>query len=194
MRLLTVMGLVGCAPHLYTSGGEGQDGAWIAPTNQWPIERPPADLRGEGFAVGQVIPDVRLVDQHGDEVSLWQFYGRVVILDVSTMWCAPCQELATGTQATADAFSDRPFSYLTVLHENVESQPPTQEDTMLWAENFGIEGPVLADGDKLTADVVLQGQYPAVLLIGPGLVVEERVNPPTDEEIRVVVERALAGG
>ena len=60
------------------------------------------------------------------------------------------------------------------------------------AENFEITSPVLGDGDKATAAAVQQGQYPAVLVIGPDLTVLERVNPPDDAEVHNAVERALS--
>ncbi|MCB9668077.1 MAG: redoxin domain-containing protein [Alphaproteobacteria bacterium] len=192
MRFALLLLVGGCAPHLYTAAPTDGAWAWDSPTNRWTVTAPPEGTRGQGFGVGQVVPDARLFDQYGEEVSLWQFHGRVVILDVSTMWCAPCQDLAQGTQSTIDAFAQEPFAYITVLQENVESREPTIEDLGLWAENFDIEGPVLGDGAKTTAGAVVQGQYPAVLLIGPDLTVVERVNPPTDEEVHNAVESALA--
>lgn len=192
VRFAVLLLTAGCAPHLYTSDGTGEPWSWEAPENRWATQAPPEGTRGIGFAVGQTVPDVRVPDQFGDEVSLWQFSGRVVLFDISTMWCAPCQELAEGTEATIDYYADDPFAYLTVLQENVESQPPDQEDLNLWADNFEITGAVLADGERQTAAAVQQGQFPAVLVIGPDLVVRERVNPATDEEVHNAVDRALA--
>ena len=191
MRLLPVVMCVACAPRLYTQGETDATWSWDAPENDWPKNAPPEGTTGQGFAVGQTIPDVRLIDQHGKEVSAWQFYGRVMVFDVSTMWCAPCQELAAGTQHTQDEFGWDDFAYVTVLQENVESLPPEGEDLELWAENFDIEAPVLADGDKLTSTVVQNGQYPAVLLVGPDLVVLERVNPPNDATLHAAVAELL---
>src|SRR5687768_2227270 len=90
----------GCVPHLYSSGGAGQPSEWVAPENTWTVTPPPATLEAQGYGEGDVIPDFRLVDQHGDEVSLWQFYGNVILLDVSTIWCGPCQQLALETEHT----------------------------------------------------------------------------------------------
>ena len=72
----------GCVPELTSPAGtvlEVSD--YTAPENSWPMgEAPPASLAAEGFGSGQVVPDMRLMDQYGDEVSLWQFYGLVVAL------------------------------------------------------------------------------------------------------------------
>jgi glutathione peroxidase-family protein len=130
-------------------------------------------------------------DQRGQEVSLWQFHGNVVLLDISTMWCAPCQDLALGTEETYHQFADRGFVYLTVLQEDVESQPPEVDDLSAWAAEFGITSPVLADGEKFTGEAVQQGLYPAVLLIGRDLRVIERVLPADDPSVRAAISDAL---
>ena len=181
--------LVGCSPDLTSSGASA--GPWRAPDNRWPLSEPPAGLVGNGFAEGQTPPDFRLTDQHGDEVSLWQFYGQVVLLDISTMWCGPCQEVASHTQSTADAFEGEGFVYLTVLHEDVENEPPTIGDLNEWAEAFGIEAPVLADGDQATGAAVTQGQYPAVMVIGRTMEVVERPRALDAATIDGAIEDAL---
>lgn len=194
MRIAIGFGIaltVGCVPRLYTEDG-GQSQVWLPPENSWPLSEPPAGLTPQGFAAGQVVPDLRLMDQHGAEVSLWQFHGRIVVLDISTMWCAPCQELATGTEETTHQFEGEAFVYLTVLQEDVESEPPDLEDLTLWAEEFGITSPILADGAKTTGPAVQQGQFPAVLLIGRDLTVIERVNPADDPSVRAAVADALS--
>lgn len=185
-----------CTPRLYTEAASGAP--WSPPTNSWPVQAPPDTLQASGFGVGQVPPDLRLVDQHGDDVSLWQFYGLVVLLDISTMWCAPCQELAQGTAHTFDDYRDDGFMYLTVLQEDVESHPPDRDDLVLWANTFAIESPVLADGRDpatgtlpRTAAAVQRGQFPALLLINRDLTISRRVNPSTDEAARVLIEAAL---
>ncbi len=189
---LVAVVLTGCVPRLYTQDPGAGNGAWEPPVNGWDVKEPPP-LVGEGFAEGEVPPDFRLQDQHGDEVSLWQFWGSVVLLDVSTMWCAPCREIAEDAQATQVEYEEEGFVYLTVLQQNVEGGPPTREDLELWAGEYGIvDAPVLADGDGAgTAGAVQFGQFPAVLVLDRRLVVRERVNPPTDEAIREAVERRL---
>ena len=83
---------IGCTPHLEsepraTCGGEDL-------VNAWAKSAPPKTLEGEGYARGSVVPDFCMEDQNGDKTSLWQFYGDVILLDISTMWCGPCQQIA----------------------------------------------------------------------------------------------------
>ena len=186
------IGLTGCIPHLYTT--DGLDWDWEAPDNQWLMSEPPQGLVGTGFFEGQVVPDFLLEDQLGEWVSLWQFYGNIVVLDVSTMWCAPCQALAAGVAETAAHYEDEGFVYVTVLQETANGSPSAVSDLEWWAETFeiGVGSPVLSDPDKSgTGAAIQQGEYPALLVINPEMSVVERVDPPNDENLRDVIDGLL---
>ena len=187
--------LVACAPRLYSEDSSldtpEPGGEWVAPENGWPMATPPAGLVGVGFSDGQVVPDVRGLDQRGDEVSLWQFYGTLMVIDISTIWCAPCQDLAAGAQETADDYADRDVQYVTVLQEDLDGNAPDRADLNAWGDLFGITAPILADGDLLMLQAIKQGSYPAVLLVDRKLRVVKRVNPVTDEQIREGLDQLL---
>ena len=179
-----------CTPRLYSSTF-GQEWEWIPPENSWPSSAPPENLLGEGYFVGQTVPEIRLDDQFGAEVSLWQFSGDVILLDISAVWCRPCQELAAGTQKTQDKYAEEGFTYVTVLQQNLESDPPTTEELVEWADAFGITAPILGDlAEPQTDDAVVNGTLPVVLLIDRSLTVVERLSTD-EEEIDAAIEEIL---
>lgn len=184
---------VGCVPVLVTedTGDTGDCPSWTAPTNDWPTATPPACLEGQGFSAGEVIPDFRLPDQRGQTVSLWQFFGDVVLVDISTMWCGPCRELAYETQATYEDYADSGFMYVTILAEDNDGQPPDTDDLVTWADYYGIEAPIVGDGDKaFSGQVVFDGTYPRLLLVDRELRVIEEVDA-NDQAVRAAIEAAL---
>jgi peroxiredoxin len=187
--ILGIFGIVtGCVPSLYTADF-GQEWVWEAPENSWISVEPPATEENTSFYVGDVVPDFRLKDQFGETVSMWQFYSQIVLLDVSTMWCGPCQTLGATTEETWENYKDEGFIYMTVLQENVGGVAPTQGDLETWSANFGISQPVLADGDKIgTGDAIQQGAYPALLIIDRDLRVHTRIGDPTDEAVHAALE------
>jgi peroxiredoxin len=186
--------LLACTPHLYSpeETGEVEDWSWEAPENTWTSAEPPNGLEGQGWHEGDVVPDFRLVDQFGQEVSLWQFYGQIILLDHSTYWCSVCQDLAWDVDETWHAFADQGFMYVTLLSQNLENEVPSVEELAGWADYYGITAPVLAD-DAGIADTVVGGEgFPRLQLIGRDMrMVNEQVVPTTDAQIRAEVEALL---
>lgn len=191
--LVAALGSAGCVPVLTSPEGTlDSSSVWVAPTNGWPLAQPPADLEEEGFSEGEVPPDMRLMDQNGQEVSLWQFYGSVVVVDVSTMWCGPCKALAAGVDETWLEYKDQGFMYLTVLPEDNVGEIPDQADLNEWATTYEITAPVLSDDQGYSYIIEPSGSYPTVMVLDRDMrVAEDRVEPAEDATVRTVVEALL---
>ena len=191
------LGSMGCIPDLKSPPGTEdvwEDASnWEAPNNRWDyLEGPPSDLVGEGYQRGDVFPNIELRDQFGDKVSFWQFYGMVIALDISTMWCGPCQGLAAEVDHTWKDYRDQGFIYITMLPEDVEGEVPDRTDLNVWADQFNITAPVLADRPGYSYDIAPDGGWPRILVIGRDMrVTEPQVSPPEDAAIRAAIEAAL---
>ena len=192
----------GCVPYLESPPGADaadEEGStevgsdYVAPDNSWDKgDLPPADLTPGGFDEGQVFPDLRIRDQKGDEVSMWQFYGMVIALDLSTMWCGPCKELASEVTHTWEDYRDEGFIYLTILPETATGTAPQPADAAEWANAFGIEAPVLADTQQVGYEMVPDRQWPRIMIVGRDMRVSEgQVTPAKDESIRSAIESEL---
>src|SRR5262245_35332176 len=116
---VVVIGLASC----FTSGlagctgleddptsSQSEPGPWQAPQNQWPSTVPPSNLEDDarklGFEEGQRLPDLRLGDQNGDEVALWQLYDRVVLVSISAIWCLPCRDVAEEAEVLGSEYPE----------------------------------------------------------------------------------------
>lgn len=143
-----------------------------------------------GWSAGDVVPDVILRDQFGDDVHLWQFAGDVVLLDISAMWCAPCREAVDVGEAIADDCDGQDFSFVTVLVEDASGGRVAATDAAEWADTLGATGPVLADEDRETAAAV-HGSFPTFLVLDRDLTVTAVTPDPSLANLSTLVASEL---
>ena len=87
-------------------------------------------------------------DQNGDEFDLYKHYGSLIVLDLSTMWCGPCNQAGAHAQEVQDQYIDEDLLYITVLIEDQQGGPVDLSDLQQWATAYGnTTSPVVA-GDR----------------------------------------------
>jgi thiol-disulfide isomerase/thioredoxin len=149
------------------------------PENRWyhaDAAEVPVDLVGTGTAEGDIAPNFTLLDQDGNEVELYQFYGQVVQLVIFTAWCGPCQEEAPDIEAAAVDLADEGVVILSVMMEDVGGEAPDTADLMLWVDRYALTQPVLAGPGEL--DPYINGGYPTLPVIGRDMTIVKGDNFP----------------
>lgn len=137
----------------------------------WPIDACRDDLQPTGNRVGDVAEDFELTDQFGETVRLHDFCGQEVLMVSSAMWCGPCQQEASELQGWYDDLAEQGFLVITLLGEDFYGGAPGQGDLQAWADAFGLEHPVVADGGWQVTGRFVSGGYislPTMHLLGPG--------------------------
>jgi len=86
---------------------------------------------------GKRVCDFSMIDENGDEVWFYDLMGKPVILDLSAMWCVPCQRAAEEVQEIQDTYPE--LTYLTILIENLQGVPPEWDDLQVWENELHID-------------------------------------------------------
>jgi thiol-disulfide isomerase/thioredoxin len=64
----------------------------------------------KGIYVGQISPDVKMLNPEGKELSLSSFKGKYVILDFWASWCGPCRRANPKLVQIYTTYKDKKFA------------------------------------------------------------------------------------
>jgi cytochrome c biogenesis protein CcmG/thiol:disulfide interchange protein DsbE len=107
-----------------------------------------ADYRATAVRESSEAPDFTLPDlAPGQSISLSDFRGRIVVLNVWASWCLPCREEAPGLQATWQAYRSRGVQFLGSNYAD------DRYAARAFVDEFGITYPSVFDpSGRLAAD------------------------------------------
>jgi thiol-disulfide isomerase/thioredoxin len=128
-------------------------------------------VRARAQQVGQPAADIKGVDQNGAAADLAQFKGKVILLDVSTMWCVWCQVDAPALENLYNTYSNKGLKVVTCLTEDSNGAAVTLAGLKQWAGTYHLTTPVMNDasgtsnGVAESAYVSASGGFPTLVLI-----------------------------
>jgi peroxiredoxin len=92
--------------------------------------------------VGEMAPDFNLKDLWGNDISLSQLRGKVILLEFWATWCPPCKEAVPDLVVIQDKFKDRGFVVLAV---SIDSGKDAAGAVAEFSRDHHINYPVLVD-------------------------------------------------
>ena len=149
-----------------------------------------------GYETGLHSCNFTFLNQDGEDVSLYDFYGKTIILDFSTMWCYYCQQTAYDIPDTMTLFEEDDIVYITILVENWSGATPSQDDLIEWVEHFGLNSPVLAGPREEIIDSTMEkgfdvSSWPAFFFIDKEMVIDSYIRGYNQEMINTAIANTL---
>lgn len=140
--------------------------------------------------------DFTLVDQHGSDWSLYDYYGTVVVIDFSTMWCSVCNNIAHDAQVFMDDYGSQDFVWVTVLIDDSQGDPPTLDNVVDWCDIYGIDDAYVLAGDRSFVDQTAETGYPisawpTIVVIDREMVLKHGLVGWNETTVRAYVESLL---
>ena len=104
--------------------------------------------------VGSRLPEFRLKDMQGNEISSEGLRGKVVLIDIWATWCGPCRKEMPGYQKLLDNYGPRGLAVIG-LKSNMMMDT---EEPMKFAKEIGVHYPLVnASAETIDAFGKLEG-------------------------------------
>ncbi len=149
---------------------------------------------------GYPAPDFAVTDAEGAPVSLADYDGRVVLINVWATWCGPCREEMPSMQRLYDRFSRDEFEIAAI---SVDAPPGRFDpsgnpggDPVAFARELKLTFPILLNPSGDIQRTYRTSGVPESFLIGPDGVIYKKVAGLTrwDSDANVGLVRRLVEG
>ena len=155
----------------------------LVPLFRSPAARPP----GPSGMSGEAAPVFAMRDDAGARVSLSQYRGRVVVMNLWASWCPPCRAEMPDLQRLWQRYRDRG---VTVVGVNEGESPQRARE---FAASLGIRFPIWIDERQEYGRVYAALGMPTTVVIGrDGVVVRGYDGALTFDQMRAAVGDLVA--
>ncbi|MFC2166921.1 redoxin domain-containing protein [Acidobacteriota bacterium] len=109
-----------------------------------------------GSEEGSIMANFSAMNQDAKNISLYDFFGQVVLINLSADWCVPCRNEAPQLNTLFNTYRNRGFHVISLLSSG---------DNKTWANEYSLEFPVLDDRLKVIYNIYRTGYVPVNILI-----------------------------
>jgi cytochrome c biogenesis protein CcmG/thiol:disulfide interchange protein DsbE len=137
---------------------------------------------GEGPA-----PDFTLSLFGGEQITLSDLRGQVVVINVWASWCPPCRDEAPVLERSWRTYRDRGVTFIGVDYMD------TEPAALAYIDEFDITYPNGPDlGSRISQDYNVQGVPETFFITPQGEIAEVFVGPLSEARLTSILERLLA--
>ena len=141
---------------------------------------------GNSLIVGEPAPDFSLSLFDGQQVSLTNVRGQVVVVNFWASWCPPCRQEAPDLERVWQEYKDRNVLFVGITHKDVEAKSQS------FMEEFGITYANGADSRRTIAKSYGVTGVPETYVVGPdGTLAFIRIGPVPEAELAAALEELV---
>jgi len=121
-------------------------------------------------------------DQNDEDVSLYDFHSKVILMDFAADWCGPCREKAQEAEQFYQEYKDRGFMYILIIIEG---------DPKIWADTYGLTFPVLDDNSWAIYNIYRKTSIPLPHVLDRNCTIRYKTEGWNKSEVENIINRYL---
>jgi len=127
-----------------------------------------------GVNIGFIATNFSEQNSNGDQVTLDQFRGNVIILTFSTMWCGPCRMETSELVEIYNQYKEQGLEIFQIIYQDEEGHAADLSDLARWIDEFGIIFTVCTDPNQSTVNTYQFSSLPFNIVIDRDFVIRFR--------------------
>jgi len=135
-----------------------------------------------GTGKNAIMADFSARDQDNNNRSLYDYFGKVILVNFSANWCGPCRQEASHLADFYALYKDKGFHILTILIDG---------DNAEWAKNYSLLFPVFDDTLKSLWNIYGGGSIPINIILDRNCTIRYKMVGYREQELAALIEKHL---